>query len=252
MKTTSSRRGRKSSVCDHSCTSSPIAPRISLRAWELTDRVFHSSSTSPAAPSGPAATVVTARTARSSARRSEIRCSARRSTRRSNRIRTDLISPSSASAPWEVQALYQTVCTSGACASSASTSRIKLLLPIPQPASTASVNGVEAREATSSPASWRAARPTPSRSAPDSATGSSLSSTKGPRGEGAGVPENGETGGGKGAEVDMRPERTEPRSRPPGTPRNHRAPRNQQCPRERHRDDRPQSVTTRDTPHTVR
>lgn len=216
MKTTRSRRGRNSAVCDHSCTRSPIAPRISLRAWELTERLFHSSSTRPATPSGPAATVVSARTARSSARRSVTRCSPRRSTRRSKRIRTDLISPSSASAPVEVQALYQTVSTSGASASSASTSRIRLLLPMPQPASTASVNGVDSREATSSPASWRAARPAPSRSAPDSATGSSLSSAKGPcAGGGAGVPVGAGAGGGKGAEVDMRPERTGVRLRPP-------------------------------------
>ena len=192
MKTTRRRRGRKSPPSAHSCTRSPSAPRISLRAWELTDRLFQSSSTSPDTPSGPAATVVRARKARSTARRSETRWSPRRSTRRSKRISTDLMRPSSASAPVEVQALYQTVCTSEvsarrvSSASSASTSRIRLLLPIPQPASTASVKGVESWEAASSPASWRAARPAPSRSAAGSATGSSLSREKGTCGAGPG------------------------------------------------------------------
>ncbi len=239
MKTTRSRPGRSSAVSDHSLTRSPMAARISLRAWELTERLFHSSSTRPARPSGPATTVVRARTARSSARCSVTRRSPRRSTRRSKRIRTDLISPSRASAPVEVQALYQTVCTSGACASSASTSRIRLLLPMPQPASTARVKGVETREATSSPASWRAARPAPRRSAPGSATGSSLSSAKRPCGADradAGEVKPGVAGGGSGAEVGMRPERTGEGCPPGGLPRNQR----------------PGSVTTREEPHTVR
>lgn len=181
MKTTSRRRGAYGVPSVHSWARSRIAARISLRAWELTERFFHSSFTRPATPSGPAATVATAPSARKRARCSVTRCRPRRSTRRSKRIRTDLISPSRASVPVEVQALYQTVWTSGRAPSSVSTSRIRLLLPMPQPASTASVKGVELRDAASRAASRSAAPPAPSRSAPGSATGSSLSRANCPR-----------------------------------------------------------------------
>lgn len=153
------------------------ASRIRLRAVASTDRARHSASTMPATPSGPAATSVSARTTLARPLPPCNRRSARRRTFGSNCASTDLISPSSASAPVELQALYQTVCTPSVSWSLASTSRIRLLLPIPQPPSSARVKGVERREASSSADSCSATHRAPSSSSSAPVTGSSLSST---------------------------------------------------------------------------
>jgi hypothetical protein len=81
---------------------------MALRAFASTDSSCQKRSTSPAIPNGAPATVSVARSAVSHVLRSVSRATARRITRSSRPIRTVLMSPSSASAPVEVQALYQT------------------------------------------------------------------------------------------------------------------------------------------------
>lgn len=201
MKTTSIRCSESSgSLSAQSLTRAPISPRMSLRVFASRFSEFHSWSAIAPMPSGPATSRLSTRSTPASGPGREIRCSARRSTRLSKLVRTDLMSPSRASSPEAVQALYQTVLTPGASRSSASTSRIRLLLPIPHPASTARVNGVDRREATSSPASCSATRPAPSRSPPVADTGSSLSNENSRHA--ADAEEAARTGGGGGREVD--------------------------------------------------
>ncbi len=176
MKTTSSRPGRPGVVFDHSSASFFSSSRMVARALGSTDSSRQSRSTSPASPNGEATTVSVASAALISGPCWDSWCRARRSRRLSNFIRTVLMRPSSTSAPVADQALYQTVRTSSRGFNSARTRLIRLLLPMPQPASTASVKGVAALESWMSVASWRAAVPAPSRSPSGALTGSSLNS----------------------------------------------------------------------------
>src|SRR5882757_2437361 len=178
MKTTSIRPPAPGAApSTQSVTRSRITSRIWLRV--RASRLIRSQSSliGPAACNRPATAISTVRSARTSRPCWERLRRPRRSTLGSRLISTDLIRPSRASPPEAVQALYQTVRLCGRRSRSpVSTSRIRLDLPIPHPASMARVNGVEPCEARSSALSRAAVSRAPRRSCPASPTGSSLSS----------------------------------------------------------------------------
>lgn len=162
----------------HVSNASRSTPLIWLRDWASSASVRHISSTTRPSPTKLPTSSASARRAPSRCARCDMDRTARRMMLRSNRSSTDLIRPSNALAWPDVHALNQTTDTAGSAASVASNRCMSVLLPMPQTASTASVNGADARDAMIRSARLRATSVASSRSSSaPSPTGASLSTT---------------------------------------------------------------------------